>query len=93
MKIIFYPSLPDLESLKNEIDLSGNANTKEIEEEYHISIQTDNVAHLKEKFDAIILAVAHNEFKIMNLRDFGKPNCVVYDVKGVVDREQIDGRL
>ena len=24
MKIIFYPSLPDLESLKNEIDLSGN---------------------------------------------------------------------
>jgi len=70
-----------------------HADAKEIEEEYHISIQTNNVADLKEKFDAIILAVAHNEFKVMNLRDFGKSSCVVYDVKGVANREQIDGRL
>ena len=70
-----------------------HANPKEIEEEYHISIQTDNINGLKNKFDAIILAVAHNEFKTLNLRDFGKTNCVVYDVKGVADRGQIDGRL
>ena len=70
-----------------------HANPKEIEEEYHISIQTDNINGLKNKFDAIILAVAHNEFKTLNLRDFGKTNCVVYDVKGVADKGQIDGRL
>ena len=70
-----------------------HANAKEIEEEYHISIQTENFQSLKNNFDAIILAVAHHEFKTLNLRDFGKPNCVVYDVKGVVEKTQIDGRL
>ena len=69
------------------------ANPKEIKEEYQISIVTENINSLKHQFDAIILAVAHNEFKTINLRDFGKPNCVVYDVKGVAEREQVDGRL
>ena len=70
-----------------------HANPKEIEEEYQISIVTENINSLKHKFNAIILAVAHNEFKTINLRDFGKPDCVVYDVKGVAEREQVDGRL
>jgi len=70
-----------------------HANPKEIKEEYQIAIETENIERLKYKFDAIILAVAHNEFKTINLRDFGKPNCVAYDVKGVVDKTQIDGRL
>jgi len=70
-----------------------HANCKEIENEYHIAIETGNLDSLKYKFDAIILAVAHHEFKAINLRDFGKQNCVVYDVKGVAAREAIDGRL
>jgi len=70
-----------------------HANVKEIKDEYSVSVETNNLDYLKHKFDAIILAVAHNEFKTINLRDFGKPNCVVYDVKGIVDRSQIDGRL
>jgi len=70
-----------------------HSNPKEIENEFGISVQTEDINHLKNKFDAIVLAVAHNEFKEVNLRDFGKSNCVVYDVKGVVDRAQIDGRL
>jgi UDP-N-acetyl-D-galactosamine dehydrogenase len=69
------------------------ANSEEIEKEYHITITTDGLENLEHKFDAIILAVAHNEFKTINLRNFGKPNCVVYDVKGVVDKNRIDGRL
>jgi UDP-N-acetyl-D-galactosamine dehydrogenase len=70
-----------------------HANPNEIMEEYKIHISTAQIEHLKNKFDAIVLAVSHNEFKTINLRDFGKPNCVVYDVKGGADREQIDGRL
>ncbi|MCL1850645.1 MAG: nucleotide sugar dehydrogenase [Bacteroidetes bacterium] len=70
-----------------------HANQKEIEEEYQIAVKTEHLEHLKHQFDAIILAVAHNEFKTINLRDFGKPTCVVYDVKGVVERAQVDGRL
>jgi len=69
------------------------ANPREVEKEHHISIQSDKMENLKHKFDAVVLCVAHNEFKTINLRDFGKPNCVVYDVKGVADKEQIDGRL
>ena len=39
-----------------------------------------------EKFDAIILAVAHNEFKKMNLKNLKmSENSVVYDVKGFLD--------
>ena len=50
---------------------------------------------MKGQFDAVILAVAHKEFENINLRNFLKDyeNGVVYDVKGVVNRSQIDARL
>jgi UDP-N-acetyl-D-galactosamine dehydrogenase len=40
------------------------------------------------------LAVAHNEFKILNsqLSNFNS-NRVVYDIKGVLDKNLVDGRL
>ncbi len=47
-------------------------------------------------YDAIILAVAHKEFADMGdeaIRAFGKDNCVVYDVKYVLSKEYVDGRL
>ena len=44
-------------------------------------------------FDAIILAVGHNEFTSSDLRSKLRPNGVIYDVKGVLDRTIIDGRL
>jgi len=46
----------------------------------------------KDKFDAIILAVAHNKFKELDLSKIANGNRVVYDVKGVMNRE-VDGRL
>lgn len=45
------------------------------------------------KYDVVIHAVAHNQFKDLNIRDFLRENGVVYDVKGVLNREMIDGRL
>ena len=47
----------------------------------------------EEKFDAVILGVAHNEFKQMDILAFGKKNSVVYDVKWILPMEQTDGRL
>ena len=70
-----------------------HANAKEIKEEYQIDVKTEDIEHLKHQFDTIILAVAHNEFKAINLREFGKVNCVVYDVKGVTKKREVDGRL
>lgn len=50
----------------------------------------------KGQYDAIILAVAHNEFKnmgIKEIRTLGAENCVVYDVKYVLPKQDVDGRL
>ena len=46
------------------------------------------------KYDAIVLAVAHDEFKTIAVSDLKKDTCsVVYDVKGIWGREDVDGRL
>ena len=44
-------------------------------------------------YDAIILAVAHDCFKTLDLKSLQKDNSVVYDVKGVHDRNIVDSRL
>ena len=48
------------------------------------------------KYDAIILAVAHDEFKALSLKEiksYGTPNHVLYDVKYLFDESEVDGRL
>jgi len=48
------------------------------------------------KFDAIIFAVAHNEFKQMSVSDIENitnPNHVIYDLKYIFDKEFSDIRL
>lgn len=47
----------------------------------------------EEKFDAILLAVAHKEFKTLNLDEICNGDCVVYDVKGFFGAEGVDGNL
>ena len=46
-----------------------------------------------ESYDAIILAVAHNKFKELDLAKITNGTRVVYDVKGVLNEEVIDGKL
>lgn len=47
-----------------------------------------------DKFDVIVLAVAHDEFKSITVSILKKnSNSVVYDVKGIWNREEVDGRL
>ena len=71
------------------------ANTMNVKHEYGIRVIDKNIDELKGQFDAVILGVAHDEFKKRNIREFlSNPDMgIVYDVKGVLDREQIDGRL
>lgn len=45
------------------------------------------------KFDAAIMAVAHNELKNLDVKSFVKDNSVIYDVKGILPKELVDGRL
>lgn len=46
-----------------------------------------------QKFDAIILTVAHQEFLNLSLSNYLKYNGVIYDVKGIMKKEEVDKRL
>lgn len=59
-------------------------------QEYGVTVTNDPPTT---QFDAVILAVAHKEFLNMDIKSFVKGEGVVYDVKGILPREIIDGRL
>jgi len=67
------------------------ADPAEVKKEYGLdSFKTiDGMA----KFDAILLAVAHSDFKRLYLQDLCKKNKVIYDVKGTLKRGVADARL
>jgi UDP-N-acetyl-D-galactosamine dehydrogenase len=47
-------------------------------------------------YDAIVLAVAHREFQALGydqIRAFGRPNLVIFDIKNVLPKDKVDGRL
>lgn len=70
------------------------ANAEKVKTEYGIKIANGNPKELAGRFDTVILAVAHNQFKEMNVRQFlQNENGVVYDVKGILPQNIIDGRL
>ena len=45
------------------------------------------------QYDAAILAVAHNQVLDLDIPSYLKPNHVIFDVKGILPRDIIDGRL
>ena len=67
------------------------ADSAEVKREYNIDIT--NQLDASEKYDAIILGVAHKEFLSLDIRASLNTNGVVYDVKGFLNRNIIDGRL
>lgn len=71
------------------------ANAGAVKHEYGIDLSYETLDQLKGRFDAVILGVAHNEFKELDVRSLlsNPSEGVVYDVKGVLPREVIDGRL
>ena len=66
------------------------ANAAHVAYEYGIDVVNELPS---EKYDAVVLAVAHKEFADIDIRSMLNENAVVYDVKGVLGREIVDGRL
>jgi UDP-N-acetyl-D-galactosamine dehydrogenase len=58
--------------------------------EYDIDITNDVPTS---KYDAIILAVSHKEFAELDVKAFGNEKHVIFDVKGFLNKEIVDGRL
>jgi UDP-N-acetyl-D-galactosamine dehydrogenase len=53
-------------------------------------------APAKGKYDAVVLAVAHKQFREMGvaeIRSFGKKPHVLYDIKYLFEADEVDGRL
>ena len=53
-------------------------------------------APAKGKYDAIVIAVAHDKFKDYSpneIKDFGKDNHIIYDIKYLLNADHVDGRL
>lgn len=68
-------------------------NAAESQHEYGI---TPVATPEKEAYDAILLAVGHNQFKAMGagaIRGFGKPDHILYDLKYSLPKEEVDLRL
>ena len=67
------------------------ANSVEVQNEYKIDIMKHNQVPDLTSYSAIILAVGHNEFKNLNIKKSDYQ--VIFDVKGVLLKENIDARL
>lgn len=67
------------------------ANKENVNKAYGLDIT--NVMPSENDFDVILLAVSHKDFLTLDLRSSLNKNGIIYDVKGVLDRNIIDGRL
>jgi UDP-N-acetyl-D-galactosamine dehydrogenase len=65
------------------------ANPKEVKHEYNLICHTELDSEFE--YDAIVLGVAHKEFKELNVKNLVSNSGVIYDVKGVL--EVVDGKL
>jgi UDP-N-acetyl-D-galactosamine dehydrogenase len=103
--ITFKENCPDVRNTKvvdilnvlkdYEVDLTIYdpwANPEEVKYEYgwH-AIKKLNGEH--KDYDAVILAVSHHEFETLDFKKLCKENKVIYDVKGVLDKDLVDARL
>ena len=71
------------------------ANSESVQREYGIHLAQSDMVSMRGQYDAVILAVGHNEFSGLEIREFlsDPESGVIYDVKGILPREVIDARL
>lgn len=80
----------ELRSFDMDVDIFDPwASSEEVKHEYKIDVLNEQ-PDLKQ-YSAIILAVAHKKFLHLNLEASNER--VVYDVKGLLEKEKIDARL
>ena len=69
------------------------ADPAEVKEAYGLN-SVNNLSDLKKgNYDAIVLATAHREFTGMKLTEVYDGSGVIYDIKGVLPKSEVDGRL
>jgi UDP-N-acetyl-D-galactosamine dehydrogenase len=80
----------ELESFGTTVDIfDPHADAKEVEHEYGMKLIREPIL----KYQAIVLAVGHNEFSSLNWDMIRDAKTVVYDVKGFLDKSLVTARL
>lgn len=69
------------------------ANPSEVSKIYGLKCSSTMDDIQNKKFDVIILAVAHSEFKSLDFSSLKKSLNVTFDIKGLLDKELVDARL
>lgn len=76
-----------------EVDLYDPwADVAEVKHEYGIDI-SNKEEPLRKDYDAIVLTVAHKEFLDTDIKQYLGKEGVLYDVKSILPKESVDGRL
>jgi UDP-N-acetyl-D-galactosamine dehydrogenase len=66
------------------------ADAAEVQHEYGISLLKN---YEEKNYDAVIVAVAHDEFQKIDFKKLQAQNTVIFDTKACIDRSLVDGRL
>lgn len=74
----------------NIVVFDPHVNAEEVRHEYGIEVMKEPPTG---KFDAVVLAVSHDIFLSTDIQQFTNTNGVIYDVKGVLPRDIVSGRL
>lgn len=104
--ITFKENCPDIRNSKvidiiNELKSFGClidvfdpwADKEEVKHEYGIDLLC-SIDEVKNKsYKGVVLAVAHNQFKELDFPSLRTNGAVIYDVKGILNRELVDNRL
>jgi UDP-N-acetyl-D-glucosamine/UDP-N-acetyl-D-galactosamine dehydrogenase len=80
----------ELRSYGTQVDIyDPHAHAEEVKHEYGLTI----IPSPEKKYDAIVLAVGHKEFRDLNWDRIRHPKTIIYDVKGFLDQSFITARL
>jgi len=81
----------ELQQFGMEVDVFDPwANEQEVQSQFNFSLIQDVYAH---KYQAIVLAVAHQEFRDLDYYRIKNGTSVIFDTKSVIPRALVDGRL
>lgn len=104
--ITFKENCPDIRNSKvidiiNELKSFGCivdvfdpwADKEEVKHEYNLDLLCSLDDVNGKKYEGVILAVAHNQFKQLDFSYLKQNGAVIYDVKGILNKEIVDNRL
>jgi UDP-N-acetyl-D-galactosamine dehydrogenase len=104
--ITFKENCPDIRNSKvidivNELKSFGCnidvfdpwADKDEVKHEYGIDMFCSLNDIKNKKYQGVVLAVAHDQFKELNFSELRTNGAVIYDVKGIIKKDLIDNRL